>query len=103
MNSIEQLSINTIRVLSAEAVEKAKSGHPGAPLGAAPMAYTLWARHMNTPKPLLMIGTAFCYQPTCFNAYLFTAHLGYDLPLKILRISGNGSKTPAILNMDIQP
>lgn len=45
--NIEQLSINTIRMLSAEAVEKAKSGHPGLPLGAAPMAYTLWAKNMK--------------------------------------------------------
>lgn len=49
--NIEQKTINTIRVLSAEAVEKAKSGHPGLPLGAAPMAYTLWGRVMNhNPK-----------------------------------------------------
>lgn len=49
--NIEQLSINTIRMLSAEAVEKAKSGHPGLPLGAAPMAYTLWAKNMkHNPK-----------------------------------------------------
>ena len=51
MNKIEQLTVDTIRVLSAEAVEKAKSGHPGLPLGVAPMAYTLWANHMNhNPK-----------------------------------------------------
>ena len=42
MKNIDQLSINTIRVLSAEGVQKANSGHPGLPLGAAPMAYTLW-------------------------------------------------------------
>lgn len=47
MNNIDQLSINTIRILSAEGVQKAKSGHPGLPLGAAPMAYTLWAKHMK--------------------------------------------------------
>lgn len=40
-------SVNAIRVLSADAIEKAKSGHPGLPLGAAPMAYELWAKHMN--------------------------------------------------------
>lgn len=49
--SIDQLTIDTIRVLSAEAVEKAKSGHPGLPLGAAPMAYTLWSKVMkHNPK-----------------------------------------------------
>lgn len=45
--SIDKLSVDTIRMLSAEAVEKANSGHPGLPLGAAPMAYTLWAKAMN--------------------------------------------------------
>ena len=46
-----QLAINTIRVLSAEAIEKAKSGHPGLPLGSAPIAYTLFADHLRfNPK-----------------------------------------------------
>ncbi len=40
--TIDQLCINTIRFLSVDAVEKAKSGHPGTPMGAAPMAYILW-------------------------------------------------------------
>ncbi len=43
----EQLAINTLRILSAEAIEKAKSGHPGLPMGSAPMAYTLWARQLK--------------------------------------------------------
>ena len=47
MNHIDNLSINAIRVLSADAIQKAKSGHPGLPLGAAPIAYELWAQHMN--------------------------------------------------------
>lgn len=51
MNNIEQLSVDAIRVLSADAIQKAKSGHPGLPLGVAPMAYELWSRHMNhNPK-----------------------------------------------------
>jgi len=41
------LSINTIRLLAAEGVQKAKSGHPGMPMGTAPIAYTLWAKHMK--------------------------------------------------------
>src|SRR5690625_3515548 len=50
-NNIEQLAINAIRTLSIDAIEKANSGHPGLPMGAAPMAYTLWAKHMNhNPK-----------------------------------------------------
>ena len=47
MNHIDNLSINAIRVLSADAIQKAKSGHPGLPHGAAPIAYELWAHHMN--------------------------------------------------------
>ena len=47
MKAIDTMSINAIRVLSADAIQKANSGHPGLPLGAAPMAYELWANHMN--------------------------------------------------------
>ncbi|MFC3419633.1 transketolase [Salinicoccus hispanicus] len=43
----DQLAVNTIRTLSIDAIEKANSGHPGLPMGAAPMAYTLWSRHLN--------------------------------------------------------
>lgn len=51
MDTISQKTINSIRVLAAEAIQKANSGHPGLPLGSAPMAYTLWAKHMNhNPK-----------------------------------------------------
>jgi len=49
--SVEQLSINAIRTLAIDAIEKANSGHPGLPMGAAPMAYTLWTEHMlHNPK-----------------------------------------------------
>ncbi|MCC8127634.1 MAG: transketolase [Clostridiales bacterium] len=44
---IDETTVNAIRVLSADAIQKAKSGHPGMPLGAAPMAFELWARHMK--------------------------------------------------------
>ena len=44
---LDQLCINTLRFLSIDAVEKANSGHPGLPLGAAPMAYTLWSRFLR--------------------------------------------------------
>ncbi|MFC7060320.1 transketolase [Halobacillus seohaensis] len=46
-NSLEQTSINSIRTLAIDAVENANSGHPGMPMGAAPMAYTLWTQFMN--------------------------------------------------------
>lgn len=51
MSNIDMTSVNAIRVLAADAVQKAKSGHPGLPLGSAAMAYELWANHMNhNPK-----------------------------------------------------
>ena len=60
----EQLAVNAIRILSADAVQKAKSGHPGLPLGAAPIAYELWAHHMkHNPKDpnYLVSGTRVFY------------------------------------------
>lgn len=45
--TIEQLAINTIRTLSIDAINAANSGHPGLPMGAAPMAYALWSEHLN--------------------------------------------------------
>jgi len=51
MSTIQEQAINTIRILSAEGVQKANSGHPGLPMGAAPMAFELWANHLNhNPK-----------------------------------------------------
>ncbi|MFD1037893.1 transketolase [Virgibacillus byunsanensis] len=51
VKNVEQQSINTIRTLSIDAIENANSGHPGLPMGAAPMAYTLWTDFMNhNPK-----------------------------------------------------
>ncbi len=47
MNNIDNLSVNAIRILSADAIQKANSGHPGLPLGCAPMAYELWMNHLN--------------------------------------------------------
>ncbi|MGN0329308.1 MAG: transketolase [Lachnospira sp.] len=47
MTNIDEMSVNAIRVLSADAIQRANSGHPGLPLGAAPAAYELWAKHMN--------------------------------------------------------
>ena len=44
---LDQLCVNTIRFLSIDAIQKANSGHPGLPMGAAPMAYTLWTRLMR--------------------------------------------------------
>ena len=51
MSKIENTSVNAIRILAAEMIQKAKSGHPGLPMGCAPIAYELWGNHMNhNPK-----------------------------------------------------
>ncbi len=51
MKTIDEMSVNAIRVLAADSIQKAKSGHPGLPLGSAAMAYELWGKHMNhNPK-----------------------------------------------------
>ena len=47
MTTIEQKTVNAIRILAADAIQKANSGHPGLPLGAAPMAYELFSKYLN--------------------------------------------------------
>ena len=46
-DDIDQLAVNTLRTLAVDAVEQAKSGHPGLPMGAAPMAHALWTRYLR--------------------------------------------------------
>jgi hypothetical protein len=58
---LDQLCINTIRTLSLDAVQQANSGHPGLPLGAAPMAYVLWTRFLRHNRSG-RIAIAFCSQ-----------------------------------------
>ncbi len=83
--SIEQLSIDTVRVLSADAVQKANSGHPGTPMAIAPIGHVLWSQfmHYNPKNPnwanrdrfILSAGHA------CMLQYSFLYLTGYDLTL----------------------
>ena len=97
-NEKDQLAIDTIRALSIDAIEKANSGHPGLPMGAAPMAYTLWTRHLNfNPQ-----------SKDFFNRDRFVLSAGHGSALlySLLHVSGSleleelkqfrqwGSKTP---------
>lgn len=97
-NEKDQLAIDTIRALSIDAIEKANSGHPGLPMGAAPMAYTLWTRHLNfNPQ-----------YKDFFNRdrFILSAGHGSALLYSLLHVSGSleleelkqfrqwGSKTP---------
>ena len=74
---LDQLSINTIRFLSVDAVQKANSGHPGLPLGAAPMAYVLWTRFLRHNPAIRIgpIGTASFCRPGTVRAALQLAAL----------------------------
>jgi len=96
---LDQLCINTIRALAIDAVQKAESGHPGLPLGAAPMAYALWTRFMrynprnpkweNRDRFLLSAGHG------CMLLYALLYLSGYDLSLdEIKNFRQWGSKTP---------
>ncbi|MFE8699186.1 transketolase [Cytobacillus sp. FJAT-54145] len=96
---VDSLAVNTIRTLSIDAIEKANSGHPGMPMGAAPMAYALWTKHMNhNPQ-----------NPEWFNRDRFVLSAGHGSMLlySLLHLSGYdvtmddikdfrqwGSKTP---------
>ena len=96
---LEDLCINTIRMLSADAVQYANAGHPGMPMGAAAMAYTLWTRFLkhNPKKPQWVDRDRFVLSAGHGSMLLYSLlHLtGYDLPLEeIKRFRKWGSKTP---------
>ena len=97
--NVDQLSINTIRFLSAEAIQKAKSGHPGLPLGAAPAAYTLWAKQMkhNPADPKWEDRDRFVLSAGHGSMLLYSLlHLfGYGLTIEDLKnFRQKGSLTP---------
>lgn len=97
--SLDQLCVNTIRFLSVDAVEEANSGHPGLPLGAAPMAYILWSKIMNyNPRnPAWYDRDRFILSAGHGSALLYSMlHLtGYDLSLdEVKKFRQLGSKTP---------
>ncbi|MCI0867942.1 MAG: transketolase [Chloroflexi bacterium] len=96
---LDDLCINTIRFLSIDAVQQANSGHPGAPMGAAPMAYVLWDRFLkhNPTDPQWPDRDRFILSAGHASALLYSLlHLtGYDLPLdELKRFRQLGSKTP---------
>lgn len=106
--NIRDLSINAIRVISAEAIEKAKSGHPGLPLGAAPMAYTLWADMMNfdpadpnwpnRDRFVLSAGHGSMLVYSLLNIF------GYDVSMDdIKNFRQRGSRTPGHPELGVTP
>jgi transketolase len=96
---LEQLSINTIRTLAMDAVQKADSGHPGLPMGAAPMAYVLWQRHLrhNPADPLWPDRDRFVLSAGHGSMLLYVLlHLtGYPISMDDLKSFRQwGSRTP---------
>jgi len=98
-SSVDQLSINTIRTLAIDAIEKANSGHPGMPMGAAPMAHVLWSRFMkvNPSNPSWIDRDRFVLSAGHGSMLLYSMlHLmKYDVSLEDLHNFRQwGSKTP---------
>lgn len=96
---LQNLAINTIRFLSADAIQQANSGHPGLPMGAAPMAYALWTRHLrhNPANPAWANRDRFVLSGGHGSMLLYSLLYltGYDLPLEELkRFRQWGSLTP---------
>ena len=107
-STLDQLCINTLRFLAIDAVQQARSGHPGAPMGAAPMAYVLWDRFLkhNPSDPRWPDRDRFVLSAGHASAMLYSLlHLtGYDLPMdEIKRFRQWGSKTPGHPEYGVTP
>lgn len=108
MQTIDQVAVNTLRFLSIDEVEKAKSGHPGFPLGTAPLMYTVWDRFMNyNPKdPNWFNRDRFILSPGHGSAlYYAMLHLaGYDVCIEQLKNFRQwGSITPGHPEYGVTP
>ncbi len=77
MRALEQIAIDTVRILAVDAVQKANSGHPGMPMGAAPMGHVLWTEAMNynpqksrlgKPRPVYFICGSWLHVAVQFSA-----------------------------------
>jgi transketolase len=89
LSKLDELCVNTIRFLTLDAVEKAKSGHPGMPMGMAPAAYTLWMRHLKFNPA----------HPTWHNRDRFVLHGHGSMPFSCLpdwiqSVAGGNSAVP---------
>ncbi|MBR1815698.1 MAG: transketolase [Lachnospiraceae bacterium] len=99
MSNIDIKSVNSIRVLAADTIQKAKSGHPGLPLGAAPAAYELWAKHMrhNPANPNWVNRDRFILSGGHGSALLYSLlhFFGYGITIEDMKnFRQLGSKTP---------
>ena len=104
-NDLQDRAINTLRFLSVDMVQEANSGHPGLPMGAAAIAYTIWTRHLqhNPHNPNWSDRDRFILSGGHGSALLYSLlHLtGYELKLEEFEDLGNGEALlRVILNMD---
>ena len=107
-SKLDDLNINTMRLLAVDAVQQANNGHPGTPMGAAPMAYVLWDRFLkhNPDDPSWPDRDRFILSPGHASAMLYALlHLtGYDLPLdELKRFRQWGSMTPGHPEYGVTP
>ena len=88
--NIDQMSVNAIRILAADAVQKANSGHPGLPLGCAPIGYELWGKHMNHNPA----------NPNWFNRdrFILSGGHGSTLLYSLLHLFGYGLTKEDLMN-----
>ncbi|CAB3724392.1 transketolase [Trinickia soli] len=105
-STLDDLCVNTLRFLSVDAVQKADSGHPGLPLGAAPMAYVLWTRFLshNPANPSWLNRDRFVLSAGHGSMLLYSLlHMtGYDMPLEqIKQFRQWGSLTPGHPERDL--
>jgi transketolase len=107
-DDFDQVCINAIRVLAMDAVQQANSGHPGLPMGAAPMAYVLWTRYLrhNPANPLWPNRDRFVLSAGHGSMLLYSLLYltGYDLPLEELkRFRQWGSRAPGHPERELTP
>lgn len=99
MKAIEKKTVDAIRILSAEGVQKANSGHPGLPMGSAPLAYALWTKHLkhNPQNPAFADRDRFVLSAGHGSMLLYSLLYMFGYPLTIEDIKNFrqwGSKTP---------
>ena len=106
--TLDHLSINAVRILAMDAVQQANSGHPGLPMGAAPMAYVLWTRHLkhNPANPAWPNRDRFVLSAGHGSMLLYSLLYltGYDLPLdELKRFRQWGSRAPGHPERELTP
>ena len=94
--SLEQTAINTIRTLAMDAVEAAKSGHPGTPMALAPVAYQLWTRHLRYDPTAPLWPNRDRYVLSCGHASMLLYALIHLAGIREVRPNGEVTNEPSL-------